>query len=112
MSEVTKSTNVDNGKKDKYLEDIAKGTPSIDGFAEHIEDKNKDDVYEIAVDPRMVGKAVCDTIRDFGELNILVHTVSREEFNKIKTTLKARQAAQEKAMKDKHVALREKEQEK
>lgn len=98
MSDVTKSTNVDNGKRDKYLEDIKNGVPSVDGFCEHIEDRNKDEVYEIAVDPRMVGKAICDTIINFGEVNIPVHTVSRDELEKLRTTLKARQAAQEKAL--------------
>lgn len=110
MSEITGSTSVDSGKnkmyqkdinndkRDKYLEDMKHGIPSVDSFCEHIQDINKDEVYEIAVDPRMVGKAICDTIINFGEVNIPVHTVSRDELEKLKTTLKARQAAQEKTL--------------
>lgn len=97
MSEVTESTNVDNSKNNnKYLEDIKNGIPSVNGVCEHVADKGL--TIEIAVDPRMSGRATGDTIRDFGEVNIVVHTASRDEFEKIKATLKARQAAQEKSM--------------
>lgn len=97
MSEVTGSTNVDNSKNNnKYLEDIKNGIPSVNGVCEHVADKGA--TIEIAVDPRMSGRATGDTIRDFGEVNIVVHTVSREEFNKLKETLKAKQAEQEKAL--------------
>lgn len=108
MSENTSSTNVDSGKKDKYSEDIEKGVPSINSFCEEI--KEQDSGIEIAVDPNLVGNVSCNEIEKaiinaqktqdarYLPIEIAVHTVSREELDKIKATLKARQAAQEKAM--------------
>lgn len=108
MDETTSSTNVDSTKKDKYLEDLKKGTPSVNGCCENIVDK--DGSFEIAVFADQVFKAKCDEIaKQFAQdmnnprniPSLVVHTVSREELDKIKATLKARQAAQEKAMTEK-----------
>lgn len=104
MDETTNSTNVDSNKKDKYLEDLKKGTPSVNGCCENIVDK--DGSFEIAIFSDQVFKAKCDEIakqfaQDMNNIrnipSLVVHTVSREELEKIKTALKARQAAQEKA---------------
>ena len=96
MSEVTGSTNVDNSKEDKYLKDIKSGVPSVNGVLEHLaQDQTKG--IEIAIDPRMSGRATGDTIRDFGGVSIPVHSVPREQYDQIKAALKAKQAAQEKA---------------
>lgn len=107
MDETTSSTNVDSNKKDKCLEDLKRGTPSVNGFCEYVKDKG--DQYEIVVDPesaRMIAtnevarEIVSATRNNDARIlpaSIAVHTVSREELEKIKTILKARQAAQEKA---------------
>lgn len=85
MSENTNSTNVDSGKNDKYLEIIKDEIPVINCCCEGI--GIDDEKILIVVDKELSGSISGNTIRDFGEVDILVNSLPRKEYEKFKNLL-------------------------